>query len=561
MEKNYRMMPEPKKVNYKDGFYSIKRPLSERFRQEITSAWHDFPHTAEKTLQDNGVKIRFFEVANMPSDSYSIKITEGGVLVSAGGYEGLCYAFQTFLKVLAETTDKIRCMEIEDTPDTAFRAFHIDLSVYNYKIEYLRHLLDKLAELKYNTVLIDYRGMFPYSLPYATSFYGYSAEQVSRMIAYARRLGITVVPILPVLRSVGFIWDLEPYIWLSDLPEVKSERLAKVKTDVKEARELMKGLCLDLAKAHYSPYVFLDLAGREEDTSFTQDLTEDQKEYVLELTETLQGAGKLPMVWSDILNSDLLDKFPKGSVVLMRDNRELDSAKRFESAGMKVWNTYYALSFPATEVSIRLKSHLQALMTIKEDKNETGSVVLAYSSHAAQTLDSPLAPQLMQGAMRMPIVLAWEAAYRAASLLWNRETTEEHLKASWPVFYFGTDDEKVREFSSNMENFHLTDSDDYPKATKELMKMAEALKPHIQRGMLDLVYFYARYRLFNRYIDQQFSRRREIMHVDKVIASTKEMHKLWQTAMSDKLPLETVSIMQRYLFGYVEELVRRAVRR
>ena len=80
MEKNYRMMPEPKKVNYKDGFYSIKRPLSERFRQEITSAWHDFPHTAEKTLQDNGVKIRFFEVANMPSDSYSIKITEGGVL-------------------------------------------------------------------------------------------------------------------------------------------------------------------------------------------------------------------------------------------------------------------------------------------------------------------------------------------------------------------------------------------------------------------------------------------------------------------------------------------------
>ena len=39
------------------------------------------------------------------------------------------------------------------------------------------------------------------------------------------------------------------------------------------------------------------------------------------------------------------------------------------------------------------------------------------------------------------------------------------------------------------------------------------------------------------------------------------MHKLWQTAMHDKLPLETVSLMQRYLFGYVEELVRRAVKR
>jgi hypothetical protein len=167
----------------------------------------------------------------------------------------------------------------------------------------------------------------------------------------------------------------------------------------------------------------------------------------------------------------------------------------------------------------------------------------------------------MQGAMRMPIVLAWEAVYRAGALLWRRTSTEENLKEGWPIFYFGSENEKVKEFSSYMENFHLTDSDDYPKATIELMKMAEALKPHIQRDMLDLVYFYARYRLYNRYIDQQFSRRREIMHVDKVIAATKEMHKIWQTAMKDKLPLETTSIMQRYLFGYVEELVRRAVKR
>ncbi|MBR5945708.1 hypothetical protein IKZ80_01340 [bacterium] len=561
MEKKYRMVPEPRKVVYKEGSYQLKKPLTDRFRQEIVSAWHDFPHTAEKTLQENGVKIRFFEVANTAADAYSIKVTENGVLVSAGGYEGLCYAFQTFLKILSETRDKIRCLEIEDAPDCEVRAFHIDLSVYNYKIEYLRNLLDKLAELKYNAVLLDYRGMFPYSLPYATNFYGYKTDQVSRMVAYAKGLGITVIPVLPVLRDVDFIWNLEPYIWLSDLPEVKNERLAKVRAEVKEARELMKGLCRDLARAHSGNYVFLDLAGREEDNSFTQELTSSQEEYVLELCETLKEEGKLPLVWSDILMNGLLDKWPKGGAVLMRNNVEGDSAKRFEAAGMKVWSTYYALSFPATEVSIRLKSHLQSLLAIKQDKNSSGSVILAYSSHLSRNLDTSLAPQLMQGAMRMPIVLAWEAVYRAAALLWNKSSSEEWLKESWPVFYFGTDNEDVREFSSNMENFHLSDSDDYPKATKELMKMAEGLKPHIQRDMLDLVYFYARYRLFNRYIDQQFSRRREIMHVDKVIASTKEMHKLWQAAMHDKLPLETVSLMQRYLFGYVEELVRRAVKR
>ena len=561
MEKSYKIIPEPKRIVYGEKSYSIKKPLSEKFRTEIATAWHDFPHTAEKTLQENGIKIRFFEVANMEKEAYAIKVTENGVLVSAGGYEGLCGAFQTFLKILDATTDSIRCMEIEDAPDCQVRAFHLDLSVYNYKIEYVRNILDKLAALKYNAVIIDYRGMFPYSLPYASAFYGYSKEQVSRMVAYAKRLGITIIPLLPVLRSVNFIWELEPYIWLSDLPEVKNDRLAKVKAELPEARELMKGLCRDLAKAHGGKYVFLDFAGREEDNSFTQELSQSQEEYALELCGVLQEEGKLPITWSDILNGDLLDKWPKGGAVLMRDNRELDSAERFQKAGQAVWNSYYALSFPATEVSIRLKSHLQALWSIKQDKNEQGGVVLAYSSHNCQRLDTPLAPQLMQGAMRMPIVLAWEAVYRAGSLLWRKTSTEESLKEGWPIFYFGSENEKVKEFSSYMENFHLSDSDDYPKATKELMKMAEALKPHIQRDMLDLVYFYARYRLYNRYIDQQFSRRREIMHVDKVIVSTKEMHKLWQTAMHDKLPLETVSLMQRYLFGYVEELVRRAVKR
>ena len=39
----------------------------------------------------------------MAPSAYSVKVTENGVLVSAGGYEGLCGAFQTFLKVLVSS--------------------------------------------------------------------------------------------------------------------------------------------------------------------------------------------------------------------------------------------------------------------------------------------------------------------------------------------------------------------------------------------------------------------------------------------------------------------------
>ena len=82
MEKIYKIIPEPKKIVYGDKKYVIKKPLSERFHQEIATAWHDFPHTAEKVLQDNGIKLRFFEVPNMAANAYSIKVTENGVLVS-----------------------------------------------------------------------------------------------------------------------------------------------------------------------------------------------------------------------------------------------------------------------------------------------------------------------------------------------------------------------------------------------------------------------------------------------------------------------------------------------
>ena len=49
----------------------------------------------------NGIKIRFLEVPNMAKNAYAIKVTENGVLVSAGGHEGLCGAFQTFNGFLA----------------------------------------------------------------------------------------------------------------------------------------------------------------------------------------------------------------------------------------------------------------------------------------------------------------------------------------------------------------------------------------------------------------------------------------------------------------------------
>lgn len=559
-DKVYKLIPEPRSIVYGEGVYQLKKPLTERFQEEIAAAWHDFPHTAEKTLQNCGLKVRFFEVPNLAPRAYTITVTEGGILISAGGGEGLCHAFRTLLGILKEAQGSIRCLKIEDGPATPWRVFHLDLSVYNYRMEYLRTILEKLAVLKYNAVVVDYRGMFPYGLRYLESVYGYSREDIQRMTAFARRLGITVIPLLPVLKHAGFIWDLEPYIWLSDLPEQRDEAQAKVRTELPEAVALMQGLCRDLAEAHQGPYVFLDFAGGEEETGYCQELTRSQRDYALKLCQTLSECGKLPVVWSDILDEGLLPSWPRGGVAILRNNRDQEREKAMQEAGLQVWHSYAAVAFPATEVSMRLKTRLKAMEAIASERPADGAFVTAYMSRGG-SLDRSVAPQLMQGALRMPIVMAWEAVYVAAALLWNPDSDCERLKDDWPWFYFGEESSKVREFSQFMENHPGGEELDYMASSKALMKMAAALKPRLQKDMLDLAFFYARYRLFNRYISQQFARNREFLHVNKVMTATKEMHKIWQSAMGDKLPLETVSIMQRHLFGYVEDLVRRAVRR
>ena len=558
----YKILPEPKSLVYGEGEYLLKKPLSAKFQQEIAAAWHDFPHAAERTLRENGLKVGFFEVPNLAARAYSIKVTENGILISAGGREGLCHAFQTLLRILEHVTDRLRCMEISDEPSTPWRAFHLDLSLYNYRMEYLRTLLLKLAALKYNAVVIDYRGMFPYETRYVKSFFSYTRDELSHMIAFAKRLGIMVIPLLPVLRQVDFVWDLEPYIWLSDLQEQCDETLAKVRTDLPEAVKLMKDLTADLAAAHTAPFVFLDFAGREEESSFCQELSDSQRSYALELCEVLKEHGKLPMTWAEILDERLLEKWPQGGVAVVRNGLDTEQAEKLRKAGLEVWNSYAAVAFPATEVSMRLKTRLKALLTIAEEKPQQGALVTAYMSHGlCQLNDRPRAPQLMHGTLRMPLVMAWEAVYFSASLLWNHASSPEALREAWPWYYFGTDNEKVREFTQFLENHAAAKADDYPQSSKALMKMADTLKKTFQNDVLDLVFFYARYQLYNRYIDQQFSRRKEIFHADQVITATKDMHKFWLAAMEDKLPLETVGLMQRHLFGYVEDLVRRAMRR
>lgn len=151
-------------------------------------------------------------------EGYAMTVSRGGIQISAPKVAGLFYAVQTLRQLLppgsASAVKKplrVPCVRIEDKPRFQWRGFMLDCSRTFLSMAYLRHTVDLMALYKLNVLhlhLTDDQGwrlaikQYPklttLGAHFAERFGGaggfYTRQQMRRLIAYARRRNITVVP-------------------------------------------------------------------------------------------------------------------------------------------------------------------------------------------------------------------------------------------------------------------------------------------------------------------------------------------------------------------------------
>lgn len=212
----------------------------------------------------------------MEAESYRIAVTEEEVLLTAGSETGIVWAKNTLNQLSRQFPEGLPCVQIQDAPEYAYRAFHMDSARHMLPTEEMKKIIDMAAYFKLNKFhwhFSDDQGWriecnaFPrlheigayrkgdhFGRFYSDEIEGgyYTRQEVKDLVAYCHARGIQVVPEIDLPGHVTAILTAYPHLSCHG-------RQLEVSTQTDISRDL---LC----------------AGREEVFAFVETLLEDMLE-------------------------------------------------------------------------------------------------------------------------------------------------------------------------------------------------------------------------------------------------------------------------------------------
>jgi hexosaminidase len=152
-------------------------------------------------------------------EAYSLEVTRSQIVIEAPYAAGLFYGVQTLLQLAEQGAGRVRGLKITDWPDLAFRAFHVDLWFHLDRPWYYEALFRQLARYKLNTAVFEMEDKFPFSKhPVLSAPGAMTREQVTKLIAAAKRQHIEIVPLVQTLGHVAFVAKHPEFYSLREVP-------------------------------------------------------------------------------------------------------------------------------------------------------------------------------------------------------------------------------------------------------------------------------------------------------------------------------------------------------
>ncbi|MBN1808116.1 MAG: family 20 glycosylhydrolase [Planctomycetes bacterium] len=247
---------------------------------------------------DDGITV-MLRTETMAQENYRLQIAGDGVVLESSDEAGALQGLRT-IAYLASRGD-LPVGTIEDGPDLEIRAYHLDLKCQLMSRSYLYELTDKLAAMRYNTIVVEYEDKFPYSEAvrprHAESWAPGDARHYDD---YCRARGMEVIPLI---QSLGHLEFLTPFH--GDLAETAA-MLCPLKS---ESAELVERMADEVLDAHPSAR-FLHVGGDEAWDLGTcpacRDAVEREGEgpvfgrHMEKILNHVLQRGVRPMMWADM---------------------------------------------------------------------------------------------------------------------------------------------------------------------------------------------------------------------------------------------------------------------
>ncbi len=179
-----------------------------------------------KSLKDGGNKSLIFnldESSGLKGEAYTLDISKAQITITAAAKEGLWYGLMTLGQLVQDALDQdaaLPLVSIKDEPALMYRAVHLDVKHHLEKKEYYYQLMDRLAEMKINGVILEIEDKLAFQRQKKVgSSDAWSIQEWKKLSEYAMARNIVISPLVQGLGHASFILKHDEYKDLRDDPE------------------------------------------------------------------------------------------------------------------------------------------------------------------------------------------------------------------------------------------------------------------------------------------------------------------------------------------------------
>lgn len=236
------------------------------------------------------------------SQAYTLTIAANEVLLKAPTEIGLWYGLMTLGQLLEDARGQeinLPLVELQDQPALDYRAVHLDVKHHLEKKEYYFELMDRLAALKINGIIIEIEDKLAYRRqPKVGAPDAFSMADWKEISDYAMARNIRMSPLVQGLGHASFVLKHPEYLSLRDDPDSDwafnplDEQTYKVQFDLYE----------DALEA-FSHADFLHVGGDEVNTTGRgsgKSPLELQLIWLNRVSQYAESKGVTPVFWDDM---------------------------------------------------------------------------------------------------------------------------------------------------------------------------------------------------------------------------------------------------------------------
>ena len=215
--KNFEYNGKSSVFNYNSEFnyYSKSNELPVLLSQTLklkkgTANKHNFSFEIDSELDTAG-------------EGYHLHISKENIKIIAKDKAGLFYSFVSLNQLITDSKDQninLPIVSIEDYPSLKYRSIHIDVKHHTEKKEYYFELIDELASLKINGIIIEFEDKLGYQKrPIVAAPDSYSISWWKSLSDYAYIRNIKISPLIQGLGHASFILKHKKFKGLRDISD------------------------------------------------------------------------------------------------------------------------------------------------------------------------------------------------------------------------------------------------------------------------------------------------------------------------------------------------------